>query len=502
MPLTNCMLEEEFDILCGDVGITNPPVFDKQALAFCTRYARRDVVFEISLFDPLIPGSIIPSLLVKRSHGSENLEQVPTRLVLMDMQKLEEAKDFITQFSTIQRACHRSCSLIGLNGNARQDLKEIDRSSEVFISTPQRMIDHIRRENVSLAHVENLTVLRLGLDEDDTHSFDQDVLFIRSKLPDNASTHVFTPDVEEMNEMKHLLRHPKVVSRSDWCFANQTVYTCLHDHLSAEDVLHLLYSRRSSQALILCEGEEAKQQLKQIFSSTIIPLDVSIATFQDYRLEQAEESNIMVVFGAHYPLLDMIFNPRTNPTPDVQEIFILYHPGQKSNLDAIQEIVTMKHTQQSKPTDSDVLSGKIKLLLEEVKQYKQPDELARMKRIMKKNVPFHLRSYLFAYLLQEKLSNDIKGKEHKGRLERDQDGMVTLFVSIGKNKKVYPKDLIKLFNGQLEISDNDIGTVRVLDNYSFVNIAEEKGQEAVNKMNNIKFRGKSITVDFAKKKTV
>jgi len=496
------MLEEELEILCGDVGKPSPSLFDKQALAFCSRYFKRDVVFEISPFDQLIPGCLLPPLLIPPPRGKSGEKLHPSKLVLMDMQNLETVKNIITSVQTAQRPFCQSCSVLGLNGTARDDLQEVERPSAVIFSTPQRIIDHIRRENISLAGVVNTTVLRMGFDEEDMHSFDQDILFITAKAPASASTHIYTSDLDDLRETDQFFRHPKVISRSDWCFANQSVHTFLHQELSADDVLRILYSRQVSEAFILCNGKGEKRQLEKILSTALVPFNITVSVPQEYLPAKAEDSHIMVVFGAHYPLLDMVFNPKTNPAPDVPEIIILHTPEQESNLKAIQENVTMKQTRQTKPEDSEVLSGKIKLLLDEVKQHKNPEELARIKRLMKKQVPFHLRSYLFAYLLQEKISEEGGSKGRQQRPEGSQEGMTTLFISIGKNKKVYPKDLTKIVKEQLGITDNEIGTVRVLDNYSFVNISKQYARNAVEQMNNMKFRGKTITVDYAKKKTV
>ncbi len=498
MPLTKCMLLEEFELLCGDAGIHAPTIFEKQALALCTKYAKRDVIFEISPYDALIPGGIIPSLLVKRHNVKVSQGNTLCRLVLMDRQLLEEARDFLKHLLEKYRPSYRSCRIIGLNGNAREDLKEIERLPELLISSPQRLIDHIRRENLSLSGVNRMTVLRSPGTEEESRSFDHDVLFIHSKLISSAAVHLFTRNPHDIEDLKTLTKHPRIIERSEWNISSRELIVSVYDTLTPRRLLDTIYSRASSRVYILCRDEAQKVLIKQALSSQVIPIDAAVSIYHDFHAHMAEGYAFMVVYGLSPLILQEILNPEAGPVPEVPVIISLNQTEQESQFQAIQENFDMKTSKQLKPTDQEILSGKIKMLLEEVKQDKHPDELAEIRRTMRKNVPFHLRSYLFAYLLRDKISES-GGREPQA--EEDQENMATVFVSIGKNRKVYPKDLTRLFMESAGIKDSDIGMVRVLDNYSFINISRECAQEAIDKMDNMKYRGRNITVNFAKKKT-
>ena len=50
------------------------------------------------------------------------------------------------------------------------------------------------------------------------------------------------------------------------------------------------------------------------------------------------------------------------------------------------------------------------------------------------------------------------------------------------------------------MSQEDIGQVKVLDNYSFVEINPDKAQMAIDSLNGTELRGRKITVNFARKK--
>jgi hypothetical protein len=78
---------------------------------------------------------------------------------------------------------------------------------------------------------------------------------------------------------------------------------------------------------------------------------------------------------------------------------------------------------------------------------------------------------------------------------------VSLFVSIGRNRKVYPKDLIHLFANTGKVDRNLIGDIKILDNYSFITINRKASETAIDNLDGIDYRGRKLTVNFAKKKS-
>ena len=73
-------------------------------------------------------------------------------------------------------------------------------------------------------------------------------------------------------------------------------------------------------------------------------------------------------------------------------------------------------------------------------------------------------------------------------------------MSIGRNRRVYARDLTALFTDKLELAAGDIGDVRVFEKYSFVDIAPGRAGEAITKLSGSLVKGRTITVNYAKKK--
>ncbi|MBB6479484.1 DbpA RNA binding domain-containing protein [Spirochaeta isovalerica] len=140
---------------------------------------------------------------------------------------------------------------------------------------------------------------------------------------------------------------------------------------------------------------------------------------------------------------------------------------------------------------TDSMISAIDALQKKVSENADPDDLKTFKKIFKKTVPLHLRSWTTAYLFKQAV-------ESKSR-QRLTDG-TTLFVSVGKNRRVYPRDLIQLFIGTGKLNRDDIGEIKVLDSYSFITIKENSAPTAIDNLDGINYRGRNLVVNFAKKK--
>jgi hypothetical protein len=76
-----------------------------------------------------------------------------------------------------------------------------------------------------------------------------------------------------------------------------------------------------------------------------------------------------------------------------------------------------------------------------------------------------------------------------------------LFISIGKNRRLFPREVITLIMSKSSAAREDIGIIRILDNYSFVQVRDTKADEIIATLSGLKFRGRTLTVNYAKPKS-
>jgi hypothetical protein len=76
----------------------------------------------------------------------------------------------------------------------------------------------------------------------------------------------------------------------------------------------------------------------------------------------------------------------------------------------------------------------------------------------------------------------------------------TLFCSMGKRQRLYPRVLIDLAMDVAGLAPESIGDVRAFDNYSFVDVDPAKAQTLISALDGYEFKGRKLSVGPAKKR--
>jgi hypothetical protein len=143
------------------------------------------------------------------------------------------------------------------------------------------------------------------------------------------------------------------------------------------------------------------------------------------------------------------------------------------------------------------LQEQIQEIIRRIHEEESPEELNAIRATIRKSVPLFTRGYFAAFLL--KYLKDSPGFRAQPQ-RRTRSGLTSLFVGIGKNRRVFPRDLIQLFSGLDGVAPDDIGEIKILDNYSFVEIEPSKAAAVISLLNGKDFRGRKLNVNYARKK--
>ena len=142
---------------------------------------------------------------------------------------------------------------------------------------------------------------------------------------------------------------------------------------------------------------------------------------------------------------------------------------------------------------NDSMVSEIDILLQKVKKESDSngiEDLKVYKKIFKRTIPRSMRPWISAYLLRQSV---------KSRSPRTLADAASLFISVGRNRKVYPKNLIHLFIHTGKIEREEIGEIKIFDNYSFIEIKAPVARKVIDNLDGINFRGRTLNVNFAKK---
>jgi hypothetical protein len=79
-----------------------------------------------------------------------------------------------------------------------------------------------------------------------------------------------------------------------------------------------------------------------------------------------------------------------------------------------------------------------------------------------------------------------------------EEESLRLFFSVGRSRRVFPREILGLINSKTAISREDIGAIRILDNYSFVQVRDNVAEKIIEALNGMDFRGRPLTVNYAR----
>lgn len=165
--------------------------------------------------------------------------------------------------------------------------------------------------------------------------------------------------------------------------------------------------------------------------------------------------------------------------------------------------------------------------------------LETLKKLFKKNVPFSRRNYVAAMLLKqavqgyrprysrdkrndrternerterrnERNNRDFRNErateerterpERAPRVQIDSSLATTIFIGIGRNRRVYPRDLVGLLVSVAGLDRERIGEIRVLANYSFIQLYTEDCEKTIAALNDYEYRGRKLSVSYSRQK--
>ena len=172
------------------------------------------------------------------------------------------------------------------------------------------------------------------------------------------------------------------------------------------------------------------------------------------------------------------------------------------------------------PFDKENAKQNLKDILDKMQSNTDSTLLHEYYKLFKKEISFFRRSWAAAWLFmyydgKEKPQNPRPEQYKKSRYSQanmdytenntektlpniPEEESKQLFISIGKNRRLFPKEIITLIMTRTSTLREDIGLIRILDNYSFVQVRDNKADEIIEKLTGHRFRGRTLAVNYAK----
>jgi hypothetical protein len=167
----------------------------------------------------------------------------------------------------------------------------------------------------------------------------------------------------------------------------------------------------------------------------------------------------------------------------------------------------------------------IALVLDKIRTEADPWLLDEYQKLFKKEISLFHRSKAAAYLLmlcdqgkslrwatarrdrrpeeedsasREGADRESSSSKEDGRYPLAENESMRLFFSVGRSRRVFPREILGLINTKTAIPREDIGAIRILDNYSFVQVRTTVAEKIIAALNGLEFRGRPLTVNYAR----
>ena len=417
-----------------------------------------------------------------------------------------------------------------------KQIRSLKSGTQIVIGTPGRVMDHMRRKTMKLDFVH--TVVLDEADEMLNMGFREDIEFVLSGVPEERQTVLFSATMPKpiMEITKKFQNNAKVikVTKKELTVPNIEQYYYDVKPKKKEEVLSRLldiYSPRLS--VVFCNTKkqvdllvnallgrgyfaaglhgDMKQEQRDRVMQGFRTGKTEILVATDVAARGIDVDEVEAVFNYDLPQDDEYYVHRIGRTGRAGRegrAFSFVSGKEVYKLKEIQRYCKTKIYAQKVPSLNDVANTKMENILDDVERVIEQEDLDMMINAIEERVnnsEFTAMDMAAAFLkiccgMTEDNKNTEENDWEFGDTGAGEDGMVRLFINIGKKQRVRPGDILGAIAGESGMDGKLIGTIDMYDKYTFVEVPREYAREVLNGMKNVKIKGKTVAVEPANQK--
>lgn len=417
-----------------------------------------------------------------------------------------------------------------------KQIRSLKSGTQIVIGTPGRVMDHMRRKTMKLDFVH--TVVLDEADEMLNMGFREDIEFVLSGVPEERQTVLFSATMPKpiMEITKKFQNNAKVikVTKKELTVPNIEQYYYDVKPKKKEEVLSRLldiYSPRLS--VVFCNTKkqvdllvnallgrgyfaaglhgDMKQEQRDRVMQGFRTGKTEILVATDVAARGIDVDEVEAVFNYDLPQDDEYYVHRIGRTGRAGRegrAFSFVSGKEVYKLKEIQRYCKTKIYAQKVPSLNDVANTKMENILDDVERVIEQEDLDMMINAIEERVnnsEFTAMDIAAAFLkiccgMTEDNKNTEENDWEFGDTGAGEDGMVRLFINIGKKQRVRPGDILGAIAGESGMDGKLIGTIDMYDKYTFVEVPREYAREVLNAMKNVKIKGKTVAVEPANQK--
>jgi len=427
-------------------------------------------------------------------------------------------------------------------GSSMEDqIRSLKRGSQIVVGTPGRTVDLIKRRALKLGNVQWLV-----LDEADemlNMGFKDELDKVLEATPDTKQTLLFSATFP---------REVEAIARN--YMTNPVEITSGEKNAGSENVSHEFYSvtertrypalKRIADlnpdiyAIIFCRTRRETQEvadnlIRDGYSADSLHGDLSQGQ-RDSVMGKFRKKTIKILVATdvaargldvtelthvlNHKLPDQIENythrsGRTGRAGNKGISIVLVNGKEKGKLRQIERIIKKKFIQGKVPSGKEIVQNQLMNLIDKVQNtqvneseieeflpsiYEKLESLDR-EELIKKFVSLEFNTML-KYYENSKDLNDLSSRDNS-RARATNENMTRFFINIGRKDSLNPGKLIGLINDQNIGNKVEIGSIDILDTFSFFEIDKNFEEATLSAFleNEPDFDGRSVNVEITKK---
>lgn len=425
-----------------------------------------------------------------------------------------------------------------------RQIKALKGGVQIVIGTPGRVIDHINRKTLKMDNVK--MVILDEADEMLDMGFREDIEMILSKTPEERQTTFFSATMpkgilELTKKYQKNPEHIKVV-RKELTVPNIKQYYIETRSANKLEVLSRLidvynpklsvvFTNTKKGADELVSDLQARGyfadalhgDLKQTQRDIVMDkfrngtIDILVAT--DVAARGIDVDDVEAVFNYDLPQDEEYYVHRIGRTGRAGRSgisFSFVFGKEMRKMRDIERYTKTKLVKHDIPSVADVEEKKVSTFFDQVKEVVEAGHLTKQIQWLENFCSESEAEYgvvdIAAALLKIALGDEEKQEivEEPSRSRREgrskskdtgaKEGMIRLFINVGRNQRVQAKDILGAIAGEVGIPGKLVGTIDIYDKYTFVEVPKQNAKKVLEKMKDIKIKGNKINIEKANRK--
>ncbi len=415
-----------------------------------------------------------------------------------------------------------------------RQIRVLKKGVQIIVGTPGRVIDHLERQTLKMDKVKMVV-----LDEADEMldmGFREDIELILKKIPKQRQIVLFSATMPKaILDLAHKYQNNpqivKVVHKELTVPSVEQFYFELNES-SKPDILSRLmdiYNLKSS--LVFCNTKRRVDKLvedmqtrgyladglhgdlKQMQRDNVMSkfrkgtIEMLVAT--DVAARGIDVENVEAVFNYDVPLDEEQYVHRigrTGRAGKTGRAFTFVVGRDIYQIKDIQRYTKAKITPQKVPTVHDVKEIRTDLMLQKVKDVIQAGHMGKyvhwIEELLEENyTALDVAASLLKIVMGDEENEKQFQDEKSSRGAKTSEDMDRLFINIGRKEKINPKDILASIAENTGISGKLIGAIDIYDKFTFVDVSSKHSEEIQNAMEDVRIKGKRISVEPANKKS-